>query len=216
MAYTVALCSAVGLAGCGSDGETAENEMQSEAGNDLREEPGARGVTPTTPGKISEEGQLGDDEVEADMTGPRIGDNTMTPAQSIVENISADSDLSMLLGALRQADLVKVLNGTGPYTIFAPTNEAFEALPNGTLDDLMQPENRQRLINLLNNHVVAGKITAADLTDGATLKTASGKQLMVTKKGNDVMVSGAKVEQPDMESSNGVIHIIEKVITVEK
>jgi uncharacterized surface protein with fasciclin (FAS1) repeats len=214
--YTLALCCSVMLVSCGTNEENADNEMQREAGNDLRNEPGARGTTPTTPGKLSEEGELGGDDVDAEMTGPRIGGNEMLPSQKIVENVSSNNDLSVLAGALKQAELVKTLNGTGPYTVFAPDNSAFESLPNGTLEDLMQPKNKQRLTEILNNHVVAGKLTAADLTDGATLKTASGEQLSVTKKGNDVMVNGAKVSQADVESSNGVVHIIDKVLVTEQ
>ncbi|WP_276498078.1 fasciclin domain-containing protein [Pontibacter litorisediminis] len=214
--YALALCcSVIILASCGTNDENASNEMQDEAGTNLREEPGARGTDQNTPGRQAGEGQLGNDDVDAGMTGSRIGGEEMTPSQSVVENISANNNLTVLMGALRQAELIEALNGTGPYTVFAPTNEAFEALPEGTLDNLMQTENRKRLVELLNNHVVAGKLTAANLTDGATLKTASGKQLNVTKRGNDVMVNGAKVLQADIESKNGVIHIVEKVMVGE-
>lgn len=216
MAYTFAiLCSTV-LAGCGTTDENAANETQQESSTN----PGAEDVTgmtnPNTPGKQAGEGELGGDAVDADMTGPRIGGNEMVPSQNIVENISVNNDLSMLAGALKQADMVKALNATGPYTVFAPKNTAFEALPNGVLEDLMQADNKQRLTAILNNHVVAGKLTAAELTDGATLKTLNGQQLTVTKKGNDVMVNGAKVAQADVMSENGVIHLIEKVLVTEQ
>ncbi|WP_266204298.1 fasciclin domain-containing protein [Pontibacter kalidii] len=215
--YTLALCCSMLLGSCGgTNDENAANEMQDETVPN----PGAEDVegmtNPNTPGKQAGEGELDEDDVDAEMTGPRIGGNEMLPSQKIVENISANNDLSVLMGALRQAGLVRTLNGTGPYTVFAPRNGAFEDLPNGTLEDLMQPENKQRLANLLNNHVVAGKLTAADLTDGTTLKTASGKQLSVTQKGNEVMVNGARVVQADVVSSNGVIHIVEDVLATEK
>ncbi|OKL39329.1 fasciclin domain-containing protein [Pontibacter flavimaris] len=211
--YALALCCSMLLASCGggTNEENAGNEMQRVAGTNLREEPESPGTTPATPGKLSEEGQP-----DAGKTGARVGSNEMTPGQEILENITANKELSVLTGALRQAGLVNTLNGTGPYTVFAPKNSAFEALPNDSLEDLMQSGNKQRLTDLLHNHVVAGKLTAADLTDGTTLKTTSGRQLSVTKKGNDVMVNGARVAQADVMSSNGVIHIVEGVLATKE
>ncbi|SFH38087.1 fasciclin domain-containing protein [Pontibacter chinhatensis] len=209
----LALCGSVALVSCGggTNDENAANEMQREAGTNLREEPGSRGTTPTTEGK-----QAGEGRDEARKPHPRIGDNVMTPSRKLMENISAHPDLTMFVGALRKAELVELLNGTGPYTVFAPVDSVFDAIPDRTLDDWMRPSNKQRLVTMLNNHIVTGKITAADLTNGATLKTVGGQQLSVTRKGNTIFVNGARVRQADIENQNGVLHLVEKLLAEEK
>ncbi|MCX2738787.1 fasciclin domain-containing protein [Pontibacter anaerobius] len=216
IAYTLAICCSAALVSCGTGDENAANEMQEETRPNPGAEDAAGMTNPNTPGKQAGEGEMGGEGVDATMTDSRIGGSEMMPTQKIVENVFSNNDLSVLSGALRQAGLVDALNATGPYTLFAPQNEAFEALPEGVLEDLMQDKNKKRLTEILNNHVVAGKLAAAELTDGAMLKTLGGVQLTVTKKGNDVMVNGAKVVQADAASQNGVIHIIEKVLVTEK
>ncbi len=139
----------------------------------------------------------------------------MTARKNVVENISANRDLVNFTSALKQADLVEMLNGTGPYTIFAPTDEAFKAMQGDRLKELFKPENRQQLQTFLNNHLVTGKLTSADLQDGAMLKTAGGNQLRVTKSGNQVTVNGAAIKEADAESSNGVVHTINQVLVVQ-
>ncbi|CAM3496754.1 fasciclin domain-containing protein [Pontibacter korlensis] len=216
MAYALAICCSTALASCGTNEENANNEAQREAGTNLREEPGSRGTNQNTPGKQAREGELGNDPVDASMTGSRIGGNVMVPSKNIVENINANEKLQVLAAAVNQAEMVKTLNGSGPYTVFAPQSEAFKQMQNGGIEKMVEGGNSQQLTSLLQNHVVAGKLTAADLTDGATLKTLGGQQLSVTKKGNDILVNGAKVVEADGMSTNGVIHVVEKVLVKQQ
>lgn len=215
MAYAFGICCSSALFSCGTDEENRRNPTQQETRPALGAQPDAKMTNPNTPGRQAQEGEINDRNVELGMTDPQIGDAEMVPSRKLMENIASNSQLSTLAGALKKADLVNTLNATGPYTIFAPQNEAFEALPNGTLEDLMKTQNKQRLIELLNNHVVAGRLTAADLKDGTTLKTVGGEQLNITKRGNQVMVNGAQVVMADAVSSNGVIHVINKVVAAE-
>lgn len=112
--------------------------------------------------------------------------------------------------------MVNNLSGTGPYTVFAPTEEAFEALPDDTLASLKRLENRERLQEILNNHIIAGKLTTNDLQDGSLLKTTAGHQLTVSKRDGQIRINGALIVKPDEMSSNGVLHIIDKVLLVEE
>jgi uncharacterized surface protein with fasciclin (FAS1) repeats len=112
--------------------------------------------------------------------------------------------------------LVRTLSGTGPYTLFVPSNEAFEALPGGTLEDLMKPENKEQLVALVNNHIVAGKLNAKALQAGSSIRTSGNGQVKVSVNGDNVMVNGARVKAADIVSSNGVIHVINKVLVPEK
>lgn len=156
------------------------------------------------------------DGVDAGVTGSgQIGDDgTMRSGKNIVENATSHRDLSTFASVLRHGDMVATLNGTGPYTVFAPTNSAFENLSgNNSMSDLMKAENKPQLQQLLNNHVVAGKLTADQLQDGAMLKTVGGQQLQVRRQGNQVTVNGANVVEANTESSNGVVHLIDQVIT---
>ncbi|MHA6249536.1 fasciclin domain-containing protein [Pontibacter sp. CAU 1760] len=130
----------------------------------------------------------------------------------IVALASQTPELSTLVQALQGADLVTALQGEGPYTVFAPTNEAFAALPAGTLDNLMKPENKQQLADILTYHVAEGNVMAADLSDGMAVKTLNGKELKVMLGGEKVMINDATVTTPNVEASNGVVHIVDKVI----
>ena len=153
------------------------------------------------------------DQVDPSKTGGgRIGDDKTVPSRNIVENATANKNLTTFISLVKNANMVNALNGTGPYTVFAPTEEAFQALPEGTLKDLMKTENRQRLEQLINNHLVAGKLTVADLQDGAMLKTTGGQQLKVSKQGNKVTLNGVEVTEADIMSSNGVLHAVNKVL----
>jgi uncharacterized surface protein with fasciclin (FAS1) repeats len=132
--------------------------------------------------------------------------------KTIVDIAGATSDLSTLVAALKAGGLIPTLLGTGPFTVFAPTNEAFDALPTGTVPNLLKPENKARLVDILTYHVVAGNVQAKDLKDGQMLKTVEGKSLTVRIVGAEVFISSAKVTNADVEASNGVVHIIDEVL----
>jgi uncharacterized surface protein with fasciclin (FAS1) repeats len=136
--------------------------------------------------------------------------------QTIVEVASANPDFSTLVSAVQAAGLAETLSGPGPFTVFAPTNEAFAALPAGTLDSLLLPENKQQLADILTYHVVSGKVMAEDVTAGA-VKTVNGADFTVGVEGSDVVITDgqgnqAKVVATDVPASNGVIHVIDAVL----
>ena len=145
-------------------------------------------------------------------TGVMVGGANMVASKNIVENAMNSADHTTLVAAVKQAGLVETLSGTGPFTVFAPTNEAFDALPAGTVDGLLKPENMKKLQTILTYHVVPGMIKAADLKDGQKLKTVQGEDLTVSIKDGKVMINGANVTIADAVSSNGVTHIIDKVL----
>ncbi|MBB1283020.1 fasciclin domain-containing protein [Flavisolibacter sp. BT320] len=140
------------------------------------------------------------------------GSATLSPTNNIVQNAVASPDHSTLVAAVQAADLASTLSGTGPFTVFAPTNAAFEKLPAGTVDNLLKPESKQQLTNVLTYHVVPGTYRAADLKDGQKLKTVQGNELTVMMKDGKVMIDGATVTTPDLVSSNGVIHVLDAVV----
>jgi len=144
--------------------------------------------------------------------GVMVGGAMMVPTKNIVENAVMSSDHTTLVAAVTAAGLVETLSGTGPFTVFAPTNEAFAALPAGTVDGLLMPEKKADLTKVLTYHVVAGAYKAADLTDGMELTTVQGGKLKVSIKDGVVMVGGAQVTAADAISSNGVTHVINKVL----
>ncbi len=124
---------------------------------------------------------------------------------------------TMLFRALRVSGLTDQASGKGPYTVFAPTNDAFEKLPTGTFDELMKPAAKQKLVKLLAYHVVKGKLMAADLQDGQKLKTVAGGTLTVNKEGDVVTIvdgagNSATINQADIEATNGVIHSVDTVM----
>ncbi|WP_439881611.1 fasciclin domain-containing protein [Pontibacter sp. MBLB2868] len=207
------LCSTM-LFSCGNNEERMENPIQEETKPNPGAQEEAKMTNPNTPGRIAGGGKAegGTKEVDLTMTDPDVGGHEMMPSQKLVENITSAPTLTTLASALRKADLVRTLNATGPYTVFAPTNEAFDALPDDVIEDLMRPENKQQLVEILNNHVVAGRLTADNLQDGAMLKTVGGEQLKVTKRNNKIMINGAEVIIANAQSDNGVIHVINKVL----
>jgi len=119
--------------------------------------------------------------------------------------------LSTLVAAVKAADLVSTLQGDGPFTVFAPTNEAFAALPEGTLESLLKPENKDQLAAILTYHVVAGKVMSTDLSDGMKAATVNGAEITITTA-DGAKVNGANVVTADVEASNGVVHVIDAVI----
>ena len=130
--------------------------------------------------------------------------------KSVVENAAADASFSTLVAAVKAAGLAETLSGPGPFTVFAPTNEAFAKLPAGTVESLLKPENKEKLVGILTYHVVSGKVMAADVTAG-DVPSVQGENIAVTTDGG-VKVNGANVIATDVEASNGVIHVIDAVI----
>ncbi len=133
----------------------------------------------------------------------------------IVELASATDFLSTLVAAVEAGDLVGVLKGDGPYTVFAPTDEAFSKLPAGTLETLLAPENKDQLIQILTYHVVPEKISSSDLRDGAKVKTVQGQEITVSLKNGKAMINNAEITAADIEATNGVVHVIDAVILPE-
>ena len=132
-------------------------------------------------------------------------------AADIVDTAAGNEQFSTLVAAAKAAGLVETLKGDGPFTVFAPTDEAFKALPAGTVEDLLKPENKEKLAAILTYHVVPGKVMSSDLTDDASVKTVQGGEVKIDLD-NGPMVNDAKVVQADIEADNGVIHVIDKVI----
>ncbi len=132
--------------------------------------------------------------------------------KTIVENAVATDDFKTLVAAVKAADLVETLSGEGPFTVFAPTNEAFAKLPKGTLETLLKPENKKKLAAILTYHVVAGKVMAADVVKLKNAKTVQGKNVRIRVKDGKVMLNKANVVKTDIVCKNGVIHVIDAVI----
>ena len=153
-----------------------------------------------------------------------VGGAPMYPDKNIVENAVNSKDHTTLVAAVKAAGLVDTLSGAGPFTVFAPTNEAFKKLPAGTVDTLLKPENKGQLVGVLTYHVVPGKMSAADLSAAvkegggkASIKTVQGEPLTVTQKGKVISVTDSKggtarVTIADVDQSNGVIHVVNKVL----
>ena len=153
-----------------------------------------------------------------------VGGAAMYPSKNIVENAVNSKDHTTLVAAVKAAGLVETLQGAGPFTVFAPTNAAFDMLPKGTVENLVKPENKGTLTTVLTYHVVAGKWSAADLQrmvkDGkgmATVKTVQGGELTVMEKDGSLWIKDAKggtakVSIKDVNQSNGVIHVIDHVL----
>jgi uncharacterized surface protein with fasciclin (FAS1) repeats len=130
---------------------------------------------------------------------------------TIVDVAAGAPQFSTLVAAVKAAGLVDTLSGAGPFTVFAPTNDAFSKLPSGTLDSLLKPENRDKLRAILLYHVVAGTVKSTDLKDG-DVKTANGEAVKIGLAGGTVKVNDATVTKADIPASNGVIHVIDTVL----
>ena len=133
------------------------------------------------------------------------------PKQTVVEIAAGNKDFSTLVAAVKAANLAETLAGKGPFTVFAPTNEAFAKLPKGTVEELLKPENKEKLTSILTYHVVGAKVMAADVKPGK-VKTVNGKEIDVKVADGTVTVDGAKVIKTDIVGTNGVIHVIDTVI----
>src|SRR5271155_4956259 len=155
---------------------------------------------------------------------PDVGGATMYPTKTIVENAANSPIHKTLVAAVKAAGLVDTLNSPGPFTVFAPTDDAFAKLPAGTVETLVKPENKATLVKVLTYHVVAGKVSAKELEKmikkgggKATLKTVQGEDLTATMAGGKIMLTDAKggmatVTTADVFQSNGVIHVIDTVL----
>jgi uncharacterized surface protein with fasciclin (FAS1) repeats len=157
-----------------------------------------------------------------------VGGAAMYPNKNIIENAVNSKDHTTLVAAVKAAGLVETLEGKGPFTVFAPTNAAFDKLPKGTVETLLKPENKKMLQTILTYHVVAGKMNASDIAKAikagkgkATLKTVSGGTLTAWMKGKDLYITdesgnNAKVTIADVNQSNGVIHVVDTVLLPKK
>ncbi|MEQ9258481.1 MAG: fasciclin domain-containing protein [Roseovarius sp.] len=132
-------------------------------------------------------------------------------SKDIVDTAVGAGQFETLVAAVQAAGLVDTLKGDGPFTVFAPTDEAFAALPEGTVETLLKPENKDQLTAILTYHVVPGKVMSGDLSNGMTAATVEGSEVTIMTEGG-VMVDDANVVSADIEASNGVIHVIDKVI----
>jgi uncharacterized surface protein with fasciclin (FAS1) repeats len=132
--------------------------------------------------------------------------------QDIVDTAVANGQFKTLAAALSAAGLVNTLKGPGPFTVFAPTDAAFAKLPPGTLDELLKPENKGKLTAILTYHVVPGAVTSRQVTNLTEAKTVNGSMLKVSTHDGKVMINNADVVKPDIETSNGVIHVIDAVL----
>ena len=173
---------------------------------------------------VSNEMGMTDDMAMAGTAPVMVGGAEMLPSKTIVENASAAANLTTLVTAVKAAGLVETLSGAGPFTVFAPTNDAFAKLPAGTVESLVKPAAKADLTKILTYHVVAGKMTAADLTAAikagggkAELTTVQGAKLTATEAGGTITLTDAKggkstVTQGDVTQSNGVVHVIDTVL----
>ncbi|OAN60291.1 fasciclin [Balneola sp. EhC07] len=131
---------------------------------------------------------------------------------NILELTSETETLSTLATAVEAADLEATFQSEGPYTVFAPTNEAFENLPEGVLNELLKPENKEKLLAVLTYHVVPGEVMSDDVTKTMKAKTIQGSNASIKSNGESVMIENAEVVKADMDASNGVVHVIDEVI----
>lgn len=140
------------------------------------------------------------------------GHHSVKASKDIVETAVSNGSFNTLVAALQAAGLVETLQGDGPFTVFAPTDEAFAKLPAGTVENLLLPENKDKLVAILTYHVVAGKVTAAEVVKLDSATTLNGQSVQIMTKGGAVMIDGATVAAADVMASNGVIHVIDEVI----
>lgn len=191
LASSIAIIGAAGalfVAGCGDDNDSASTAAT--------QAPAATQATTASSGKEPVE----------------VGGEMMYPDKNVVENASNAPNLTTLVSAVKAADLVDTLSGEGPFTVFAPDNDAFAKVPKADLDSLLEPENKDQLTSVLTYHVVPGTYAAADLKDGQELTTVNGEKLKVTIDGDTVKVGDATVTQADVFQSNGVAHVIDTVL----
>jgi uncharacterized surface protein with fasciclin (FAS1) repeats len=132
--------------------------------------------------------------------------------KDIVDTAVAAGQFNTLAKALQAAGLVDTLKGKGPFTVFAPTDEAFAKLPAGTVEDLLKPENKEKLVSILTYHVVPGAVSSKKVSTMKSAKTVNGKDVSISAEGGTVKINDAKVIKTDIKASNGVIHVIDSVL----
>lgn len=137
--------------------------------------------------------------------------NSARPVLNLADIASSNGTFNIFLQAIDKAGLNEVLSGVGPHTILAPTDAAFEGLPAGRLDELFKPENKIELADIVNYHVIKGRRTSAELSKWSSARTANGQEAIIEKSGNKLTIGGATVTSQDMDSSNGILHGIDKV-----
>lgn len=161
-----------------------------------------------------------EEEKTPEATVPVVKEEPAAPKaeapKDVVDIAIGSADHTTLVAAVKAAGLVETLKGPGPFTIFAPTNAAFNALPAGTVDGLLKPEKKADLTNILTYHVVSGAVKSSELKDGQKIKTLQGGELTVAIKEGKVTINGANVTAADLTGSNGVIHIIDAVLMPKK
>ena len=174
------------------------------------------GSSPQTPeASPSIPAMPGEDSTTSPSTSPTPsseGPTTGTSSDNVVALAAANGSFKTLTAALQAAGLTQTLSAAGPFTVFAPTDEAFAALPQDALQELLKPENKAVLVKILTYHVVPGKVTSSDLKSGEVKTVEGGAVNVKVDAATGVMVNEAKVVQPDIQASNGVIHVIDKVI----
>ncbi len=209
IAATVALLTLPAIAGMGGSQQTGDKVPVTEA----PVSPSSTTPSSTTPGSMTPSSTTPGSTTPG-STVPTTSETRPADAATsgtIVEVATANGSFKTLVRALKAAGLTAELSGKGPYTVFAPTDAAFAALPPGVVERLLQPENKQTLKKILTYHVVPGSVRSTALKQGK-VKTVEGATVDVSLKGSDVMVNNAKVTTPDIQASNGVIHVIDQVI----
>ncbi|MDB5270923.1 MAG: hypothetical protein JWP58_3963 [Hymenobacter sp.] len=197
----VALATTILLASCGND-KPATTETE---------------TTSTINPADSIAAVAGDSARMAKPEGVMVDGVAMTADKNIVANAAEAKSVSTLVAAVKQAGLVETLSGPGPFTVFAPSNAAFDKLPKGAVAGLMDPASKAKLAGVLTYHVIPGRLVAADLKDGQELTTVNGEKLHITVKNGQIMVGNGKeapatVQIADVISSNGVTHVIDSVV----
>jgi uncharacterized surface protein with fasciclin (FAS1) repeats len=134
------------------------------------------------------------------------------PNKDIVDTAVSAGSFNTLVAAVQAAGLVGVLKGEGPLTVFAPTDDAFKKLPAGTVENLLKPENKEKLVSVLKYHVVPGRVTSDQVVGLKSAKTVNGQELRISSKDGGVMIDNARVTATDIAASNGVIHVIDSVV----
>jgi transforming growth factor-beta-induced protein len=153
-----------------------------------------------------------DNKTTAKTTTEDFVKTSQPAAPDIVETAVSTGMFNTLITAVKAAGLMEILKGPGPLTVFAPTDEAFAKLPIGTIDELLKPENKEKLTQILMYHLVAGKVTAADVVKLRSAKTVQGQEIKIKAKDGQVMLDGSNVVKTDITTSNGVIHVIDTVL----
>ena len=195
------LAAALAAAGCGGDDAEEPQTTQTAGNENVAPAPAPMAAAPAEPAPA-----------EPMAEAPAPEEPAAPQEKDIVDTAAAAGQFTTLVKAIQEAGLTETLKGPGPFTVFAPTDEAFAKLPAGKLDELLKPENKAKLTALLQYHVVPGEVKAADVATMKKAKTVNGKQLKIKAKDDQVMINNAKVVSTDIDATNGVIHVIDTVL----